>query len=659
MDYSVETGNEFSEIIANWIEKFDEDKVTDPACGKADILSELEERNPGIELTGLEISSDTANVARERLYNAEIEIVDFFDFEGEFDSLVLDPPVNSNFRDTKKLNIDERPRWGLHQYFAIEALQKLREDGSFALLLPTQSLKGEFFNEIIDLSEIYRTISVPNGKFDSMDYTLVLGKKEQTKENSITIISVENTKDLEESLNYKGKESLDSTEGLQFAELKSDQLTDYKVNKILSFPRFVQLYNSKDLTNLSTYFDLENGIKTRANNLFYLETEEQRKIDDKLQKPLIKGRTEGFSLRDEDLEKSFLDISSYGEKIDKNLIDNLKEKGFNNAVNYLEKHQHKIQDSIKTISADNNPGLVKPKIDHQKFYKADISGSTFLDTNYIGLESDYNSKYVDIIWKYLNTDIHRKIDRNLQNGSTVRRVTLTALEKYQVPKKKVLDRIRPKIEDLGLDDKHQIKTIEERILEELSEETRELLREFEERDQRLKWAWLLSDEKFEEFRRKYRKDKEAARDLLAREINSEAAKGIDKNLEISQINRDRKRVLEGCLEEFKDKNYEKFLLIAITQFEGLILDIALKRGWEIEGDEIQKNGITHSIQLSELTEHFIEDDFSEFILEEIRPWRNDLAHGRMKKDERAAKVTFGSIAAIIQEYDSYINSEKT
>lgn len=656
MTQSFKTGPKISKLMAVWMKKNEEANIIDPACGEANVLSKIEEKIPDVKIKGIEVDKDTAKTAKSKLENGTIERGNFFEIQEEFDAVVLDPPVNRIFNEKEKVAFEGSSRWGSHQFFTIKAINDLKTGGSFAILLPTNSFEKSFLDRILENCSISRTISVPNGKFESLDYTLILGRKTENSDKT-KIISVESLKVLDETVVYKDSDSLKETRGLSTAEIEENQIKNYDPQKLISFPELLSLRKSEYLTKIETYFNVEPGVRTGNVGLFYLSEESSAKIDEKIQTPLIKNRPSGFKLTLNDLDKKYLDLSNYGEILDEQTINDLDEKGFSNAAEYI--RENNSGGALQIKSPQEPPEIVKPSIEQDKFYRVKIDQKIALDdSNYYGLYSDISSDYIDALWKYLNTDIHRRIDSNLQTGSAVSRINKKSLERYQVPNRKLLKKISPKLKELDLTDKHQIREIESVILDEMPEEDRKLLEKFEDKDHRLKWAWLLRDVEYDKFRSKYEDNKEEAKDFLAEKMGPKKAEDLQKTLEISEINPERKRILKNCLQQFEDKNYDIFILSGITQLEGILLEIAVERGWTIQEDKIKKDESNINIKIADLASKFVDGDFSEFIRDEIKPWRNDLAHGKLKTEERTAKIVFGSLAALIQQYERYVEARE-
>lgn len=655
------TEGKIADLMASWVISGENiQQVTDPACGAGAILSEVEDSDASISVRGFDISEQAVESTRRRLdANGGIKKQDFFDFTGSFEAVVLDPPILNHFESEKKnIDIDGPGRWGLHHYFVLRSLKLLEDSGRAAILFPTNSIGEEFLKHITEEVRLDRIISLSDTDETATPFSLFLCTKTMSS-RKVKVISLDSWRTLDRSLVFKDSEALSQTQGNHFRELSPQKIIDHRPQQVLSLPEIVDLEDSSSLTALNTYFEIKFGVKSGNNSVYYIEEKEAEKVDEELLVPLIKIRPSGFTITDSDIDKYFLDLGTVSKYVlEEEFFSSLEEEGYEKTQEYLRKHQDFSPSSdTPPTNPDKNPDLIRPLIAHDTFYRVNVDQDTTFDSNYAGLYSKHPEKYLKVLWKYLNTDIHRKISVHAESGTTVRRLTLQHLRRQPVPNEDLIEDLMEKTDDLDLKSRHDIKKFERKILKILPDPECEILRNFRKHDQQLKWGWALSEEEFEIFSDLYDKEIEEAQEFLAERVESDDAEDILQSVDRTPISSRRSSLLKETLKQFREENYQIFLISALTQIEGLLLDIATRKGWRIEQNKLKKGqeGILN-IQLSDLIENFVEDPYNEFLQEYIRDWRNDIAHGKITVNtEKTAKVVFCALSALIRDYDKYIS----
>ncbi|WP_224268503.1 hypothetical protein [Haloprofundus salinisoli] len=167
-------------------------------------------------------------------------------------------------------------------------------------------------------------------------------------------------------------------------------------------------------------------------------------------------------------------------------------------------------------------------------------------------------------------------------------------------------------------------------------------------DDHFAWAWFLSPEEYEQFQGQYEDSEKEAREFVAERLNEEEIGEMLDDISRSPLHVERWETIEELADEYRDGRYRLFLYGATPQFEGFIMDWALKNGHEVtkrdgrpyvrisgqtreEDDEFPKG-------LGKLIEKFIPRGFGDFLQDDITNLRNTITHGEIIEvsHERAA-----------------------
>lgn len=346
------TTNDVADLILKFCLRDATDKVLDPSCGDGVFLLRayeqkrlLNQRLSPQELLstiwGVELAASPAQAASNRLAANVLES-DFFElragdgFPGDFDAIVGNPPYtrqegitkiapdvavyknklisNALYLDGKRI-ADLSRRAGLHAYFFVHGTKFLRPHGRFGFVVANSWLDVEYGRGLQEFFlRNYKIVAIIESKverwFEQADVNtciVILERCADEQERNENLVSFTLMKKPLRHFIPSGIESLrrailDPTDFYENDELriypkKQSELLCEGWGKYIRAPRvfFSIMEKSRDLLiQLQSAAEVRFGIKTGANEFFYLAPQEveRLKIEDEFLRPVV------FSLKE-------------------------------------------------------------------------------------------------------------------------------------------------------------------------------------------------------------------------------------------------------------------------------------------------------------------------------------------------------------------------
>ncbi|QUH21886.1 HsdM family class I SAM-dependent methyltransferase [Alkaliphilus sp. B6464] len=156
-------------FMADILQLNDNDKVLEFSCGTGNIINALENKNKTLNITGVELMREYADIASLCYPKANIingDALEYLDrFENSFDIVIGNPPFGLNI-EKSGFNIAKRKS---EEYFLEMAVRCLKEGGYGMLVLPDGILSNSTYKKLREwlISQTYylSSISLPSETF--------------------------------------------------------------------------------------------------------------------------------------------------------------------------------------------------------------------------------------------------------------------------------------------------------------------------------------------------------------------------------------------------------------------------------------------------------------------------------------------------------------
>lgn len=596
------------------------------------------------------------------------------------------PDIIPSLRErASKLGLGIPPRVSPSTYLAVEGMKSLADGGFGAFVLPFAQLsRSSFLQYAFDEGRIHAILMLENSENGvSVNHrpvlkpALVLFKKEDSDVNSnrVRLIKTKPTEfdhRIHRLVNAPDDQvsntDTEEIEGVSLDLVSASDLLDLNPRLMFKEPQLGDFLRDEDTHQFGDVVDkVRRGVRTGANDFFYFSSDElpEVAIPDRFLTPALKRNPEftgeeSYTITAKQADYYVLDLREFLRDLDnpteEEVLKELQEQGYTELVSYIQDHseladhasfQHMDVWFCPFNQSENKPpDLVIGQFSDGKWYRYRAE-SMILDQSWYGVwcgDTDPNA-----LQKLLNSEPYQQLLSYLgQTMSQVHsRYTVRDLEQLPIN----IGPLNDGLEDIVFppDRRRDQRQLDRAVIDRCNNEAaREAFETLLEPDDHFAWAWFLSPDEYEQFQRQYQDSEGEAREFVTKRLNEEEIGEMLDDISRSPLHVERWETIEELADEYRDGRYRLFLYGATPQFEGFIMDWALKNGHEVtkrdgrpyvrisgqsedEEDEFPKG-------LGKLIEKFIPRGFGDFLQDDITDLRNTITHGEIIEvtHERAA-----------------------
>ncbi|QCC47663.1 hypothetical protein [Halobellus limi] len=595
--------------------------------------------------------------------------------------------VNESLKErASALNLGLSPRLSLPTYLTAEGIQSLDEGGRGVFVLPFRQLaRQSFLQYIFDQGQLHSVLLLDDpeepgeGARRSVEIAIVLFEKDRSDNDSKAVRLVEmEAPEFDPRLNRLVQapiQQLDSSDaaditGVSFHLVNSADLRELNPRLVLREPQIVPFLRAEETRELGDIVDkIQYGVKSGANDFFYLNSEEVDQLDlpSKFLTPVLRGPRdpvdeEGQIVTAGSTDFYALDLREFLQQFDENppeetVLRELRRQGFRSVADYIESHKELSERASLQMrdywfcpfdsSIDNPPDLLIGRFSDGTWYRYRGDGA-IIDQSWYGVWCGDTDP--DSLIRLLSSEPYELLIQHLGQPMSQVHSQYTIRDISQLP-------INTDSLDAGLDEitfpperRRDQRQLDQAVVNGCSEQTvREALATLIEPDDQFAWAWFLSPEEYEEFQRQYEIGEEAAREYVAERLSEREIRKMLTEIEESPLRMERWETMAELAEEYREGHYRLFMYGATPQFEGFIMDWAENKEYpifkrdgrpyvQIPGDTTEEEDQEIPKSLGALIEAFIPRGFGDFLQDDITTLRNTITHGEIieMSHERAA-----------------------
>jgi hypothetical protein len=614
-------------------------------------------------------------------------------FDAVFSGLIPDTmnEVGDEFRERIRDIGLIRPHTGLSTYLAVEGLEHLADGGRGAFFLTLgQMARFDILKRALETGRVHAVLlfGSPGNtivEWPSQPVAVVLFEKSKVAGTSedVRVIEIGSTT-LDPRINrliqapfvQVRSEDVNDVEGLEFRAIPSEDLKHLPIRPVLYEPQLAPFLRADEAVPLEQLVDsVRRNRPTGADDFFYFEKPkaEQLGFPRRFLTPVIKRPPEdsSFNLDYEQTDYYALDLREYIDSLksrgievsEESVLESLQADGYSQVVDYIEEHQ-KLADRA-TLQRRNIwfcPFKTRDQVSEVLLFGRYSDGSWYrLQDNDILVDQSWyvfecDSEIVDSLHRLLNSEPYQNLLSYFGHSSEhlYQTVSLSDLRKLPIatgPLKEGLNEF-PFPPSRRREQRYLDEAVVERCRDSAVSEALESLLD---PDDRFAWAWFLSPSEYEEFEEMYDADEKRAEGYIADRLHEKEIKEMLAHITESDLHTERWDIIEELAEEYQQENYRLFMYGATPQFEGLIMDWAEEKEYDI----VWKNGrpyVEISNQdgsgdqepipkgLGALIDAFLPRGFGDFLLDEVKALRDATAHGEVIANSREqAAVCFLSL----------------
>lgn len=744
LSYQTSTGA--AALMATWATTGEPGDILDVACGTGQLLQTVGQTiddDPtlqGFELHGVDISRFATMITRQRLQTTtdtiplHIEKQDFFDLptppqttlqttldtepdhtddDGQtFTAVVGHPPSirieHASLSEEERDRIGQYlPRGRLDQAFVLKAVEHLQPDGRGAFVLPLASLTAQFVEKIMETATIDRIIKLPEKGFlaASLNPVLLFLEGHPQAESEIGLVRIDSSslEEIHHHLLQWPNELLESREGddrYAATTISPDDVDHPTLKFLLQVPEAAPLIHSEDYPSLGTAMSLISGVKTGANDFFYLDAEtiDDYEIADDLLTPVVKDIDPDLTeITRDNITVYLLDFRRFATVIKDaetaipELIDVLEEEGYSGAAAYVEAHRGLIQRPweaglpfLPDYIPEQTPDLVARKLSSTPHWQLiTTEEDVVVDNTLVGLHTpDIKPQSLATL---LNTSLYQNMISELMPQLSVdpsyARIRQRELRKLPLIESFLNENCITQLADVvPARTPDQRNTIQSILLEQCEQGTeRQVVNAALEAFAPSELEWYLDGDQLEEFRDRIEAPGRDPGDYLRDQFGDEAVKEMRQTISYIGFLDDRRAYLHDLLDVFADDRHRAFALGIATQFEGVLVDFVEATGGNVFTKREEVNGEPHEYRyfrpgetlepvtdaeektksLKTLIDAHFQGTFHEFMETTIKETRNKLAHGELvpHTDEKSVILLVGlysSLHNLLHQYNKYL-----
>ena len=471
-------------------------------------------------------------------------------------------------------------------------------------------------------------------------------------------------------------------EGINFKLLAQKDLVEHHAKPLLFDPELVPIYESENSAPLECFVDMKHGVKTGANKFFYPQEDvlDEYQIPNWFLTPVLWRLSDNdnkYTITRTDIDQFAFDLREYLNTLEKQeeevtedlVIEYLESDGYHGVVEYILDNQeladrHTLQQPDIWFcpfwkSAPSSPDLVfRQRVTDGRWYTIELD-DVIIDRTWYVIDCDERAKSLH---RLLNSEPYQELLRYMGQPIGAGYLQFRHNDIKQLPIVKEI------VDDLGEADlsfppetRRDQRELDDAIVDLCTDsDLRDSMEFLMEPDDELAWAWFLSLSEYDEFRGLYEMDREAAEEYVSERVGENEIGEILETITQRELHKERWETLEELVEEYGEESFRLFMYGLTPQFEGVIMDWAEEEdGVEPDdtGDDFQikisaksPDGEDQEISkgLKNLIDTFLPRGFGDFLSDEIKEVRNDIAHGEViESSSRQATICLLALNALV------------